>query len=69
MKVSLDLVYEKWREENIVRISEKFLETHQFEDYVEEMWREYQDKNNLIDESNESIDEIITEVNDNIQQG
>jgi hypothetical protein len=69
MKVSLDLVYEKWREENIVRISEKFLETQQFEDYVEEMWREYQDKNNLIDESNESIDEIITEVNDNIQQG
>jgi len=54
-KVNLDFEYDKWREANISIITEKFLEIHNFEDEVEEQWRDYQRVNGLIDESNEDL--------------
>jgi len=52
-KVNLDLEYDKWLESNEENLREKFLDIHQFYDFLEEKWQEYQQENGLIDESNE----------------
>ena len=51
-KVNLDKEFEKWKEENEEHLKEKFLDTHDFYSYLEEMWREYQEENDLVDISN-----------------
>jgi len=50
-KVNLDLEFEKFKK----RYLEKFLEIHNFDTYLEETWQEYQNENQLIDQSNDSI--------------
>jgi len=52
-KVNLDLEYEKWKKENIEHLKERFLDTHNFDNYLEAFWRDYQEEHNLVDESNE----------------
>ena len=52
-KVDLDKTYEIWKNKNEEHFKEKFLDTHDFYNYLEEAWRDYQRENNLIDESNE----------------
>ena len=56
-KVNLDELFEKWKKENLEYLKEKFLDIHRFEDYIEEMWRQHQDENDLIDKSNEAENE------------
>lgn len=56
-KVNLDLEFERWKKDNEEHLKEKFLEIHNFNDYFEEAWREYQDEEGLIDKSNESFKE------------
>jgi hypothetical protein len=57
-KVNLDLEYDAWRIENYNKLSEEFLLNNlTFENFIEERWRAYQDREGLIDESNTSIDE------------
>lgn len=51
-KVDLDLKFEKWKQDNEEHLKEKFLEIHNFQEYLEEAWREYQNENGLIDKSN-----------------
>jgi len=52
-KVNLDEEFEKWKQENEENLKEKFLDTHNFYDYLEEAWQEYQRENDLVDKSNE----------------
>ena len=52
-KVNLDLEFEKWKNKNEEHFKEKFLDTHDFYNYLEEAWQEYQMENGLIDKSNE----------------
>jgi hypothetical protein len=52
-KVNLDLEFEKWKQDNEEHLIERFLELHDFNDYLEEAWQEHQKENGLIDESNE----------------
>ena len=54
-KVNLDLEFEKWREEHEENLKEKFLDIHNFYDYLNEAWQEYQQENNLIDITNENF--------------
>ncbi len=51
-KVDLDKTYEVWKNKNEKNLKEKFLDTHNFYNYLEEMWRSYQEENDLIDNSN-----------------
>ena len=51
-KVNLDEEFKKFKE----RFLEKFLDTHNFNNYLEDAWQEYQRENNLIDKSNEIKD-------------
>ena len=55
-KVDLDEEFEKWKQENEENLKEKFLDTHNFYDYLEEVWQEYQRENDLIDKSNKIED-------------
>ncbi len=55
-KVDLDLEFEKWKQENEDNLKENFLDTHNFYNYLEEAWQEYQRENDLIDKSNEIED-------------
>ena len=55
-KVNLDEEFERWKEENEEHLKEKFLDTHNFYNYLEEVWREYQEENDLVDISNEIED-------------
>jgi len=55
-KVNLDEEFEKWKQENEEHLKEKFLDTHNFYDYLEEAWQEYQRENDLVDKSNEFED-------------
>ncbi len=55
LKVDLDKTYEIWKNKNEKSLKEKFLEIHNFHNYLEEAWQEYQQENNLIDNSNEDI--------------
>lgn len=55
-KVDLDEEFEKWKQENEEHLKEKFLDTHDFYNYLEEAWQEYQRENDLIDKSNEIED-------------
>lgn len=57
-KVNLDEEYEKWKKENEEHLKEKFLEIHNFDNYLEEEWRTYQQENDLVDESNEDIENL-----------
>lgn len=52
-KVNLDLEFEKFKQKNEEHLKEKFLEIHGFHNYLEECWRNHQNENSLIDESNE----------------
>jgi len=55
-KVNLDEEYEKWKEENIEYLQDKFNDVHNFwgeDGFVQEAWEEYQEENGLIDKSNE----------------
>ena len=52
-KVDLDLEFEKWKRIHKKYLKEKFLDTHNFYEYLEEAWQEYQRENDLIDKSNE----------------
>lgn len=53
MKCNLDEVYDKWRDKNIEDICDRFQQSDKFEEFVEECWREYQNENELVDESNQ----------------
>jgi len=57
-KVDLDKEYNLWKEENEEILKEKFLDTHNFYDYLEEEWQKYQDERGLIDKSND-IEKLI----------
>jgi len=48
--------FDKWRKENEEIFKEKFLDIHDFYDYLKESWREYQEENDIIDDSNDFID-------------
>ena len=50
---NLDEVYDKWRDENILDICERFQNSDEFEEFVEECWKEYQEEKGLMDISNE----------------
>ncbi len=52
-KVNLDKTFEIWKNKNEENLKEKFLDIHDFYNYLEEVWQEYQQENGLIDESNE----------------
>ena len=54
-KVDLDEEFDKWKNKNEMLLQSLFCHTKEkeFEGFVEESWREYQDVNGLIDESNE----------------
>lgn len=52
-KVNLDLEFEKFKKQNLKILQEKFNEIHNFNNYFEEKWQEYQEENELIDKSNE----------------
>jgi hypothetical protein len=54
-KVDLDKTYDKWRDENIQEICDRFQDSDKFEEFVEELWQEYQNENGLIDKSNEGL--------------
>ncbi len=56
-KVNLDEEFEKWKAENEEILKLKFLDTHGFWGYLEEEWRVYQRENELIDKSNEGVEE------------
>ena len=43
----LDIEFERWKEANIPELKERFLDTHEFFDYVEEAWQEYQREQGL----------------------
>jgi len=51
-KVNLDEEFENFKK----RFLEKFLEIHNFNNYLEEAWQVYQRENDLIDKSNEIKD-------------
>ena len=55
MKVNLDLEFEKWKKDNKEYLKEQFLKIHNFNEFLEEAWRDYQNENGLIDKSNEGI--------------
>ena len=55
-KIDLDEEFEKWKQENEENLKEKFLDIHDFHNYLEEAWQEYQRENDLIDKSNEFED-------------
>jgi len=58
-KVNLDEKYDKWLENNQERITEKFLEIHNFQDYLQQLWEEYQEVEGLIDKSTDiEIEEV-----------
>ena len=46
-KVDLDKTYEIWKNKNEEHFKEKFLDTHNFYEYLEEEWRTYQKENGL----------------------
>ena len=52
-KVNLDKTYDVWKNKNEEHLKEKFLDTHNFSNYLEEAWRTYQRENGLIDKSHE----------------
>ena len=51
-KVDLDLEFERWENDNIEHLQDKFNSIHNFSDFIEEAWQEYQQENQLIDNSN-----------------
>ena len=54
IKCNLDEEFDKWKNKNEEHLKEKFLDTHNFYEYLEEEWQSFQDENNLADGSNES---------------
>jgi len=60
-KVDLDKEYDLFLEKNHDNLQNKFNENYDFDSFVDAKWREYQDINALIDESNNNIDEMIND--------
>jgi len=56
-KINLDEEFEIWKNKNEEYLKEKFLDTHDFYNYLEEEWRRFQDEEGLIDERNEGLEE------------
>jgi hypothetical protein len=52
-KANLDEEYELWKSINEEYFKEKFLEIHNFHNYLDEEWQRYQRENGLVDVSNE----------------
>ena len=50
VKCNLDKTYNVWKSENEEHLKEKFLDTHNFYEYLEEAWRDYEELNDLVDE-------------------
>jgi len=46
-EVNLDELFEKWKSENEENLKEKFLDVHDFNNYLEEEWQRYQRENGL----------------------
>lgn len=60
-KVDLDKEFEKWKQENEEHLKEHFLDTHDFQGYLEEAWQRYQRENDLYDISND-LCEVSNEI-------
>lgn len=46
-RVNLDDMFENWKSDNEEHLKEKFLEIHNFDNYLKEEWQRYQNEEDL----------------------